>query len=156
MTRELRVAFFVYMIENAEFNLERFVMAQRNTYSRTLGEIAQGRKTSHWMWFIFPQVAGLGNSEMSRKYAIAGINEARAYLAHEILGARLRECVSALSKVENRSAFEIFGLIDEMKFRSSLTLFEVASNEPIFIKALEKFFEGAPDPKTLKLLGINN
>jgi len=94
--------------KNDPFNLERFVLAQRNTYSQALSEIARGRKTSHWMWFIFPQVKGLGRSYEAQLYGISGLDEARAYLSHEILGARLRECVSALLNVENRTALAIF------------------------------------------------
>ena len=146
--------FFIYMTENDEFNLERFVLAQRNTYSRALSEIERGRKTSHWMWFIFPQVRGLGRSYESQLYGLDGLDEARAYLSHETLGSRLKECVTVLLRVENRTALEIFGSIDEMKLRSSLTLFEAASEEPVFGSALKKFFNRELDQKTLKILGL--
>ena len=128
-------------IHDDPFDLNRFVNAQSNVYSRALSEIERGRKTSHWMWYIFPQVKGLGRSYESRLYAISGLEEARAYLSHEILGSRLRECVLTLLTLEYRTAVEICGAIDEMKLRSSLTLFRVASDEPIFDRALEKFFE---------------
>ena len=153
-----RAAIFIHMTErqtqNDEFDLERFVLAQRNIYSQALSEMARGRKTSHWMWFIFPQVKGLGRSYESQLYGISGLNEAKAYLSHEILGKRLRESVSALLRVHNRTALEIFGSIDEMKLRSALTLFKAASNEQIFDDALEKFFSGQPDTVTLKILGV--
>jgi uncharacterized protein (DUF1810 family) len=134
------------------FDLERFVRAQANTYSQALSEIASGRKASHWMWFIFPQVRGLGRSYRSTFYGIASLDEARAYLAHEVLGKRLRECVSTLLQLDGRSALEIFGPIDEIKLRSSLTLFKTASDDPIFGNALEKYFNGQPDGMTLEIL----
>ena len=140
--------------ENDKFNLERFVLAQRNTYARALSEIKCGRKSSHWMWFIFPQMKGLGRSYESQLYGISGLEEAKAYLSREILGSRLKECVSSLLTVENRTAREIFGPVDEMKLRSSLTLFKFASAEPIFDEALGKFFDGKLDTETLKLLGL--
>ena len=136
-----------------DFNLERFVLAQRNVYSQVLSEIIRGRKTSHWMWFIFPQVKGLGRSYESQLYGIGDLSEARAYLAHEVLGNRLRECVSALLQIENRTALEIFGPIDEMKLRSSLTLFNAASEEVIFDQAIAKYFNGQTDDLTLGILG---
>lgn len=136
-----------------DFNLERFVLAQRNVYSQALSEIIRGRKTSHWMWFIFPQVKGLGRSYESQLYGIGDLSEARAYLAHEVLGNRLRECVSALLRIENRTALEIFGPIDEMKLRSSLTLFNAASEEAIFDQAIDRYFNGQTDDLTLGILG---
>lgn len=136
-----------------DFNLERFVLAQRNVYSQALSEIIRGRKTSHWMWFIFPQVKGLGRSYESQLYGIGDLSEARAYLAHDVLGNRLRECVSALLRIENRTALEIFGPIDEMKLRSSLTLFNAASEEVIFDQAIAKYFNGQTDDLTLGILG---
>jgi uncharacterized protein (DUF1810 family) len=139
-----------------DFNLERFVLAQRNIYPQALSEIARGRKTSHWMWFIFPQVRGLGKSHTSELYGISGIDEAKKYLSHEVLGNRLRECVSTLLKLENRTALEIFGSIDEIKLRSSLTLFKIASDESIFADALDKYFDGQPDHTTLEILGITS
>jgi uncharacterized protein (DUF1810 family) len=142
--------------ENDKFNLERFVLAQRNAYARALSEIKRGQKSSHWMWFIFPQLKGLGRSYESQLYGISGLDEAKAYLSHETLGSRLNECVSSLLTVEYRSALEIFGTVDEMKLRSSLTLFNVASAEPIVDEALGKFFGGKLDAATLKLLGLQD
>ena len=141
--------------QNDKFNLERFVLAQRNTYARALSEIKRGRKSSHWMWFIFPQLKGLGRSYESQFYGISGLDEAKAYLSHESLGSHLKECVSSLLTIENRTALEIFGSIDEMKLRSSLTLFKIASADPIFDEALGTFFDGRLDAATLKLFGLH-
>ena len=140
--------------KNDKFILERFVLAQRNNYARALTEIRRGRKSSHWMWFIFPQLKGLGRSYESQFYGLSSLNEANAYLSHETLGVRLKECVSSLLTVENRTAAQIFGPVDEMKLRSSLTLFKVASAQPIFDEALGKFFDRKLDTATLKLLGL--
>ena len=115
------------------FNLQRFVDAQRLVYRRVCEELRAGSKESHWMWFIFPQIAGLGRSPTSVLYAISSLDEAKAYLAHPVLGTRLRECARLVSEVEGRIAREIFGPVDEMKFRSSLTLFmKAAPDEPLF------------------------
>jgi uncharacterized protein (DUF1810 family) len=136
------------------FDLTRFVDAQASTYETALAELRAGRKRSHWMWFVFPQVAGLGSSPMAQRYAISGLEEARAYLDHPLLGPRLRACTAAVNAVEGRSAHEIFGGPDDLKFRSSLTLFAAAApDEPLFRLALEKYFDGAPDPRTLQVLG---
>lgn len=127
------------------FELERFLSAQDEggTYARALAELRAGRKTSHWMWFVFPQEAGLGQSAMSRRYAIGSLEEARAYLAHPVLGSRLRECAAALLAVEGRSAVSILGEVDAMKLRSSMTLFARADlREPLFPAVLERYFEG--------------
>jgi uncharacterized protein (DUF1810 family) len=140
--------------------LERFIEAQdrklemsgRSVYEHALEELRQGRKRTHWMWFVFPQIAGLGMSDMSRFYAIASIAEAKDYLDHAVLAARLGECTAAVMGVEGRTAAEIFGDIDATKFRSSMTLFEAASEEPLFARALDRFFTGARDPATLRLL----
>jgi len=111
--------------------------------------MAAGRKQSHWMWFIFPQIAGLGHSPMSVRFAITSVDEAKAYLAHPILGARLRECAQLTLDVEGKTAREIFGSIDEMKFRSSMTLFaRAAPDEDIFQRCIDKYFGGSPDPAT--------
>ena len=137
-----------------EWNLERFVQAQdeRGTYDRALAEITAGHKQTHWMWFVFPQLAGLGHSDMARRYGISGLAEASAYLAHPVLGARLRECVERLAEHRGRSAIEIFGPVDAQKLRSSLTLFAAAApTEPIFQRALESFFD-SPDGETLRWL----
>jgi uncharacterized protein (DUF1810 family) len=128
------------------FDLERFLAAQDEggTYARALAELRAGRKTSHWMWFVFPQEAGLGQSAMSRRYAIGSLDEARAYLAHPLLGARLRECAAALLAVEGRSAVAILGEVDALKLRSSMTLFAAADpGEPLFPAVLERYFAAA-------------
>jgi uncharacterized protein (DUF1810 family) len=136
-----------------DFHLQRFVDAQARNYAQALAELRGGRKTSHWMWYVFPQVAGLGSSAMARTYAIGSLAEARAYLAHPVLGPRLRECVAAALAVEQRTAHEIFGAPDDVKFRSSLTLFaEAAPDEPLFRRALGRYFGGRPDPRTLEKL----
>jgi uncharacterized protein (DUF1810 family) len=130
-------------------DLERFVREQDRDYDHVLDELRRGRKTSHWIWFIFPQIAGLGRSALSQHFAIASLDEARSYLAHPILGARLRECVGLLLAVEGRSADEIFGALDAMKVRSSMTLFHrAAPDEPEFRLVLERFYGGVPDPAT--------
>ena len=136
-------------------DLERFLAAQASAYESALEELRQGRKTSHWMWFVFPQIAGLGRSEMSRYYAIASLDEARAYLEHPVLGGRLRECVNALLAVPaGRSAEDIFGSIDAVKLRSSMTLFHrAAPDEPLFGQILDRFYDGVPDEKTDVLMG---
>jgi uncharacterized protein (DUF1810 family) len=131
------------------FNLQRFVDAQAPIYDQVRRELMVGRKQSHWMWFIFPQIAGLGQSPMSIRFAIASLDEAKAYLAHPVLGARIRECAQLSLYVEGKTAREIFGLIDEMKFRSSMILFaRAASDEEIFHRCIDKYFAGAPDPAT--------
>lgn len=133
--------------------LARFVEAQEGVYERALAELKAGRKRSHWMWFIFPQLEGLGLSAMTQRYAIKTRAEAKAYLDHAILGPRLTSCVEALLNLEGRSADEIFGYPDEMKLRSCATLFaQVSSPGSIFHLLLEKYFNGEPDPKTLRLL----
>jgi len=131
-------------------DLERFVQAQAATYDTALAELRRGRKTSHWMWFVFPQIAGLGRSPTARFYAIADLDEARAYLAHPVLGARLVEAVEAINALPGRDAFAVFGSTDEIKLRSSLTLFLAADPaEPAFQRALDKYFAGHADPLTL-------
>ena len=135
------------------FNLERFVEAQAPVYDRVLRELAAGRKESHWMWFVFPQIAGLGQSAMSIRFAIVSLDEARVYLAHPILGPRLRECARLMLQVEGKTAREIFGSIDEVKFRSSMTLFaRAASDEDLFQGCLDKYFAGVADSATLATL----
>jgi uncharacterized protein (DUF1810 family) len=132
------------------FQLERFLDAQQPVYETVLGELRAGRKRSHWMWFIFPQIAGLGHSEMAAKFALSSLDEAVAYLAHPVLGRRLRECAVLVARVEGRSIAEIFGHPDDMKLRSSMTLFsQAAPEEPIFARCLQKYFSGEPDPETL-------
>jgi uncharacterized protein (DUF1810 family) len=134
-------------------NLQRFIDAQDGVHAIALAELRAGRKESHWMWFVFPQLAGLGRSPASRLYAVGSLDEARAYLAHPILGPRLRESVEAVRTwAGTRSAEEIFGPVDAMKLRSSLTLFDEAQPGAIFRKALENLFGGQRDPRTLALL----
>lgn len=135
------------------YNLARFVDAQQHDYSRALAELRSGRKRSHWMWYVFPQVAGLGTSATSRRYAITSLEEARAYLQHPVLGPRLVESARALLDVEGRSPAEIFGSPDDMKLRSSATLFaHVAPPGSVFEQLLERFFSGEPDDRTLRVL----
>ena len=137
-------------------NLARFVAAQRGSYEHALAEIASGRKRSHWMWYVFPQFAGLGISATSRKYAIASLAEAAAYLRHELLGPRLVACASAALAVEGRSAREIFGSPDDLKLRSSATLFAHVSPEgSVFHRVLDKYFDGEPDDATLRLVAAS-
>lgn len=135
------------------FNLRRFVLAQDPDYDSILGELRAGRKRGHWIWYVFPQILGLGASAMSRKYAISGRDEARAYSEHAILGARLRECTQLVLAIEGRTAEEIFPHPDDLKFRSSMTLFERCAADPaLFRAALDKYFAGKPDPVTLERL----
>ena len=132
--------------------LDRFIEAQKPVYDQALAELRAGRKTSHWMWFVFPQIAGLGQSATSRAFAIQSLDEARAYLTHPVLGARLRECCQAMMNLRS-SAEDIFGPVDAMKFRSCLTLFtEVDHNEVLFFNLLEKYFDGDADEATLEIL----
>jgi uncharacterized protein (DUF1810 family) len=132
--------------------LERFVEAQDGVYVQALSELRAGRKRSHWMWFVFPQVAGLGMSAISQKYAIASPDEARAYLDHPVLGPRLVECAQAVLTLPDRTAREIMGSPDDVKLRSSMTLFVRAGSEPVFQQVLDTFFDGELDPRTLELL----
>jgi len=139
--------------ETDPFDLTRFIRAQDTVLARVRTELKEGRKASHWMWFVFPQIAGLGTSTMSRHYAIGSLEEARAYLAHPVLGPRLRECVDILLDLPPLSAHEIFGSPDDRKLHSSLTLFaQAAPGETLFTRALERYFSGAADMATLKLL----
>jgi uncharacterized protein (DUF1810 family) len=134
------------------FDLQRFIDAQQNVYPQVRAELAAGGKRSHWMWFVFPQLKGLGASRMAQHYGIASTAEARAYWAHPLLGARLRECTEFVLSVDGRSAREIFGPPDDLKFRSCMTLFAQATGEPLFGRALEKYFGGQVDPRTVALL----
>jgi uncharacterized protein (DUF1810 family) len=136
-------------------DLDRFVQAQAGDHERALAEIRSGRKRSHWMWYVFPQLDGLGVSPTSRHYAIRSLAEARAYLSHPVLGPRLVECVEAALGVEGRSALEIFGSPDEMKLRSCATLFSCVSPPgSVFERLLDRYFGGRRDDRTLRLLGI--
>ncbi len=141
------------MASDDPFDLARFVEAQDEDYARAIAEIRNGRKWSHWMWYIFPQYAGLGMSSTSRLYAIKSIGEAEAYLRHPVLGPRLMECAEAAIAVEGRTALEIFGSPDDMKLRSCATLFaSISSPGSVFHRLLEKYFEGKPDERTIKLM----
>ncbi|HTM01336.1 MAG TPA: DUF1810 domain-containing protein [Candidatus Omnitrophota bacterium] len=135
------------------FELRRFVEAQQGVYETALAEIRGGRKETHWMWFVFPQLAGLGTSPISRRYAIRSAAEASAYLEHPVLGRRLRECAAAMNALPTSSAADVLGDVDAIKLRSSLTLFAHVPGAPaVFTEGLDKFFDGAPDPRTLQLL----
>jgi uncharacterized protein (DUF1810 family) len=138
-------------------DLKRFVEAQAGIYEQACAELRAGRKRSHWMWFVFPQIRGLGSSEMAVRYAISGLEEAKAYLEHPVLGSRLRECAGIVVGVQGRTVEEIFGYPDDLKFHSSMTLFAKAAavyarmneGDGVFQQALEKYFGGAMDPGTL-------
>jgi uncharacterized protein (DUF1810 family) len=135
------------------FNLQRFVDAQNPVYAEVLSELRNGRKRSHWMWFIFPQISGLGSSPLARKFAISSMPEAAAYLDHPVLGPRLSECTRLVNLVEGRPIEQIFGYPDDLKFRSSMTLFaRAASDNRIFTDALQKYFDGKFDDATLARL----
>lgn len=138
---------------NNPYNLQRFLDAQEPVFERVLSELRDGRKRSHWMWFIFPQLKGLGHSEMAQRYGISGHDEAVAYLHHPSLGARLESCSRALLQWRHRSAVDILGSPDDLKLRSSMTLFaQVAPDNPLFQELLDAFFEGKPDATTLSKL----
>ena len=138
---------------NDPFDLQRFVDAQEPIYGAVIEELTAGRKRSHWMWFIFPQLRGLGSSPTAVRFAISSVDEARAYLDHELLGARLRECAGLVARIEGRSAEQIFGWPDDMKLRSSMTLFaRAADDNAVFVAVLEKFYGGEEDPATVELL----
>lgn len=143
---------------NDEYDLRRFVNAQAGVYEQVCAELRAGRKRSHWMWFVFPQIRGLGSSEMAMRYAISSLDEARAYLAHDVLGARLRDCTEIVVGLEGKTVGDIFGYPDDLKFHSSMTLFAKAAGpegDTVFCDGLQKFFSGAMDTKTLaQLVGI--
>lgn len=135
------------------FDLQRFVEAQESVIDEVKQELRSGRKRSHWMWYVFPQIVGLGRSEMSHRYAITSREEAEAYLSHSILGPQLRECTDLVNALDGRSANDVFGSPDDLKFRSSMTLFEAVSDDPeSFETALEKYYDGDRDQKTLDRL----
>ncbi len=140
------------------FDLHRFVAAQDPVWDRVRAELRRGRKSSHWMWFVFPQIAGLGSSPTARAYALSGLDEARAYLAHPVLGPRLREAAQLAAAVPVGTASEVFGYPDDLKLRSSMTLFaRAARDDPardgtVFTAVLDRYFDGDPDPRTLALL----
>ncbi len=136
------------------YDLERFVSAQDGVHEQALAELRAGRKTSHWMWFVFPQLAGLGSSAMAQRYAIGSLADARAYLDHPVLGPRLLECAQAVLTHPDRTAREVMGSPDDVKLRSSMTLFALtADSEPVFQQVLDTFFDGERDPRTVELLG---
>src|ERR1700733_15140229 len=134
------------------YHLQRFVDAQASCYAQVRSELAAGQKRTHWMWFVFPQMRGLGSSPMASQFAISGLDEAKAYLVHPVLGGRLRDCTALVNATEGRSIGEIFGYPDDLKFHSSTTLFAQASDEEVFAIALSKYFKGAPDQATINLL----
>jgi uncharacterized protein (DUF1810 family) len=135
------------------YNLQRFIDAQETVYASVCAELRQGRKTGHWMWFIFPQIRGLGSSETAQYFAIASRKEATAYAAHPVLGLRLRECTGFVWQIEDKTVEQIFGYPDNLKFHSSITLFaRTAEDNQVFIDALKKYFFGTPDPQTLARL----
>ncbi len=143
------------MTTDDPYDLQRFVAAQDadGAYEQAAAELRRGRKTSHWIWFVFPQVAGLGHSWMSRKFAISSLEEARAYLAHPVLGRRLIECAAIVAQTQGRTAEQIFGSIDALKLRSCVTLFLRADpGEPVFGEVLARYFDGEPDPATDRLI----
>ena len=138
---------------DTDYDLQRFVDAQRDVYATALAELRAGHKRTHWMWFIFPQIAGLGQSEMARRYAIRNEDEAAAYLAHPVLGPRLRECARLVATHRDMDIKDIFDSPDDLKFHSSMTLFnDVAPDEAVFQTCLDQFFDGKPDAATLARL----
>jgi uncharacterized protein (DUF1810 family) len=135
-------------------DLARFVAAQENVYPQVVAELRAGRKRTHWMWFIFPQMVGLGQSFMSTHYGIRSLEEAARYIRHPVLGARLRECTKIMNGIEGKSAYEILGDVDEIKFKSSMTLFKyVGINAGLFTLALQKYFDGEEDHLTVDIIG---
>ena len=144
-------------ITNDPYDLQRFLRAQEPIYATALAELRGGQKRSHWMWFIFPQIEGLGQSPTSKYYAIKSLAEAQAYLQHPLLGPRLQECAEAVLAIEGRSAAEIFGFPDDLKLRSSMTLFAaLAGPDSVFARVLERFYDGRPDEQTLRIGGLQD
>ena len=144
------------MTNNDPYDLNRFISAQETIYKSVLEELRRGQKRSHWMWFIFPQIDGLGNSETSRYYSIKNEHEARAYLAHPVLGPRLLQCAETVLALNGKTASEIFGFPDDMKFKSSMTLFvRVSELQNVFVRVLDKYFDGKLDTKTIDLIGLS-
>lgn len=137
---------------NMKYNLNRFVEAQSNIYAQVVRELRQGRKTSHWMWYVFPQIKGLGHSAAAMYYAISSLDEATQYLDHPVLGNRLIECCRILLGLENKTAGDIFGSVDAMKLKSSMTLFSLVSDNPVFSRVLDKYYKGIKDSATLKIV----
>lgn len=138
---------------NDPYRLSRFVEAQEPVYETVLRELEHGRKESHWMWFIFPQIAGLGHSPTAQRFAVSSLDEARAYLAHPLLGSRLIQCTRTVNAVRGRTAHQIFGSPDDMKLRSSMTLFRKAASDPEpFTTAIDRYFDGEADQRTLDIV----
>lgn len=145
------------MAGDVDYDLHRFIEAQNGIYEQALAELKTGRKRSHWMWFIFPQIAGLGTSPMAEKYAIRSAEEASAYLADPILGSRLLRCVEAILAIKDRSARDIMGSPDDLKLRSSMTLFSAISDHGSpFHKAIDQFYDGKFDERTISILSAGN
>jgi uncharacterized protein (DUF1810 family) len=141
------------LITHDPYRLQRFVDAQHSCFAQVHSELAAGKKRTHWMWFVFPQIQGLGSSSMAQRFSISGLEEAKAYLAHPVLGSRLRECTALVNALADRTVDDIFGYPDDLKFHSSVTLFARAANGPsVFAEALTKYFNGAPDQATLDRL----
>jgi uncharacterized protein (DUF1810 family) len=141
------------MIATDPYHLQRFVDAQDSCFAQVRSELAAGKKRTHWMWFVFPQIQGLGSSGMAQRFAISGLEEAKAYLDHPVLGGRLRECTALVNALANRTVDDIFGYPDDLKFHSSVTLFARAFDGPsVFAEALSKYFNGVPDQATLDRL----
>lgn len=136
------------------YDLNRFITAQERSYDAALSEIKSGRKRTHWMWYIFPQIDGLGRSSTAQFYAISDLQEAKEYYAHPILGPRLVEISEALLKLDGDNATEVMGYPDDLKLKSSMTLFAIASGDPVFSKVIDKYFDGRQDRWTVKLLGL--
>ena len=134
------------------FELSRFITAQETIYDRVLSELKNGRKQSHWMWYIFPQLDGLARSATSKHYALHSIEEATAYLAHPVLGSRLLECAEIVYRTEGKTVSEIFGYPDDLKLKSSMTLFSEVAPKPVFVGVIDKYFQSQRDTKTLQLL----
>jgi uncharacterized protein (DUF1810 family) len=141
-------------MDREPYNLERFVRAQSGTFEHACAELRRGYKTGHWMWFIFPQIAGLGFSEMSQRFAISSLAEAAAYLAHPVLGPRLREVSRLVICIDGRTVEQVFGSPDDMKLRSSMTLFAHATKEnEVFLEVIRKYFGGKWDERTVEIMG---
>ena len=138
------------------FNLNRFISAQEEVYDRVLKELKNGEKRSHWMWYIFPQLDGLAQSTISKYYAIRSKAEALAYLNHPLLGSRLNECANMVLDIEGKTVSEIFGYPDDLKLKSCMTLFSKVATDSVFIRVLNKYFQGERDTKTLQLLKLEN
>jgi uncharacterized protein (DUF1810 family) len=142
-------------MDHDPYKLQRYVEAQEPVFEHVAAELMAGRKTSHWIWFVFPQIEGLGHSAMARLYAIHSLEEAQAYLQHAVLGPRLLKCTALVNQIHGRSAFDIFGSPDDLKFRSCMSLFSQAAPKPnVFTLSLDRYFSGQPDPATMARLTL--